>query len=87
MSQIAVNTLRKHFGDILGKGQLQVPSVTLLYCNRMRNIITPRGVIRGDFKFMVELTINITDLYSFQKGTFKAPFGLGKGKALLFPLS
>lgn len=53
----------------------------------MRNIITPRGVIRGDFKFMVELTINITDLYSFQKGTFKAPFGLGKGKALLFPLS
>lgn len=62
---------------------MQVPSVTLLYGNRMRNIITPRGVIRGDFKFMVEQAITIADLYSFPNGTFKAPFELGKGKALL----
>lgn len=31
-----------------------MPSVTLLGCNRERDIITPRGVIGGDFKFRLE---------------------------------
>jgi len=41
MSQIAVNTLRKHCGGYSRKRTVQVPRVTFLCCKRMRNIITP----------------------------------------------
>lgn len=51
MSQIAVNTLRKHSGGYSRKRTVKVPSVTLLCCKRMRNIITPRGVIGDALKF------------------------------------